>query len=45
MAATICIKLCGFIVPSNPNNVAISALPEKKPLVSRIIFFNFLSIA
>ena len=42
MAPTIFIKFCGFIAHSKLNNMALSALPEKI-LVTRIIFFNFLS--
>ena len=38
MAPTIFIKFCGFIVHSNPKNMALSAFPEKI-LVNRKIFF------
>ena len=37
MAETIFIKFCGFIVHSNPNNMALSAFPGKN-LVTRIFF-------
>ena len=43
MAPTIFIRFCGFIVHSNPNNTALSAF-SGKILVTRIIFFNFLSV-
>ena len=46
MAPTIFIKFYGFIAHSNPNNMNQSAFfPKKKILVTRIIFFNFLSVA
>ena len=38
MAQTIFIKFCGFIVHSNPMNIAQSAFPGKI-IVSRILFF------
>ena len=41
MALTIFIKFCGFIVNSNPKNMALSAFPGKI-LLTRKIFFNFL---
>ena len=40
MAPTIFIKFCGFIVHSNPKNMALSAFPGKI-LVNRKIFFLF----
>ena len=46
MAPTIFIEFCGFIVHSNPKNMALSAFLEKKILATRIIyFFYFLSVA
>ena len=44
MATTIMIKFCRFIVHSKLNNMTLSDFPEKN-LVTRIIFFNFLSVA
>ena len=44
MAITILVNFCRFIVHSKLNNMAPSAFPEKI-LVTRIIFFNFLSVA
>ena len=41
MSPTIFIKFCGFIVHSNPRNMALSAFP-RKILLTRKIFFNFL---
>ena len=38
MAPMTFIKFCGFIVHSNTKNMALSALPAKKILVTRIIF-------
>ena len=42
MAPTIFIKFCGFIVHSNPKNMALSAF-SGKVLLTRKFFFNFLS--
>ena len=48
MAPTIFIKFCGFIVHSNPNNMALSAFPEKilvnRKLIS-IIFYPSPNVA
>ena len=44
MAPTIFIKFYGFIVHSNPKNMALSAFPGKI-LVNRKIFFYFLSVS
>ena len=41
MAPTIFIKFCGFIIHSNPKNIALSAVPGKILLI-RKIFFTFL---
>ena len=43
MATTIFIKLWRFIVHSSPNNMTLLAFPGKKVLITRKIFFNFLS--
>ena len=40
MAPMIFIKFCGFMVHSNPKNMALSAFPGKI-LVTRKIFFKF----
>ena len=42
MASTILFKFCVFIVHSKPNNMTLSAFPEKI-LETRKIVFNFLS--
>ena len=42
MSPTIFIKFCGFIVHSNPKNMALLAFPGKS-LLTRKICFNFLS--
>ena len=42
MAPMILIKFCGFIVHSNPKNMALLAFPGKI-LLTRKIFFNLLS--
>ena len=44
MAPTILIKFCGFIVLSTPNNLTLSAFPEKIRETRKIVF-NFLSVA
>ena len=44
MASTISIKFCEFLVHSKPNNMTLSALPEKIP-ETRKIFLNFFTIA
>ena len=40
MALTILIKFCGFIVHSKPNNMTLSAFPEKIPETGKF-YFNF----
>ena len=44
MAPKILIKFCGFIVYSKPNNITLSAIPEKIPETRKIVL-NFLSVA
>ena len=39
MAPTMFIKFCGFILHSNPNNMALSAFPGKNPCNFNNIFF------
>ena len=41
MARTIFIKFCGFIIHSNPKNMALSDFPEKILVIRNIIFFIF----
>ena len=44
MALTILIKFCGFRVLSNPNNMTLSAFPEKIPETGKTFFFIFYPI-
>ena len=44
MAPTIFIKFCGFIILWNPNNMALSAFPDKI-LVNRKYYFYFLFVS
>ena len=43
MVLTILIKFCGVIVHSKPNNMTLSAFPEKIPETRKMVF-NFLSV-
>ena len=40
MVPTIFIKFCGFIVHSKPNNVTLSAFPEKIPETEKNVNFS-----
>ena len=42
MTPTIFIKFCVFMIHSNPNNMTLSAFPEKIPETGKI-YFNFFS--